>query len=89
MAAHYLGEQKQKRNEHYARDPVAHFHLSNGAKIERLNWMADTSDNGLKQSEGMMVNYLYEIPLIESRSQGYSSEGKVALSTAIEKQLAT
>jgi malonyl-CoA decarboxylase len=51
--------------------------------------MADTSDNGLKQSEGMMVNYLYEIPLIESRSQGYSSEGKVALSTAIEKQLAT
>jgi hypothetical protein len=36
----------------------------------------------------MMVNYLYEIPLIESRSQGYSSEGKVALSTAIEKQLA-
>jgi len=88
MAAHYLGEQKQKRNEHYARDPVAHFHLSNGAKIERLNWMADTSDNGLKQSEGMMVNYLYEIPLIESRSQGYSSEGKVALSTAIEKQLA-
>ena len=88
MAAHYLGEQKQKRNEHYARDPVAHFHLSNGAKIERLNWMADMSDNGLKQSEGMMVNYLYEIPLIESRSQGYSSEGKVALSTAIEKQLA-
>ena len=88
MAAHYLGEQKQKRNEHYARDPVAHFHLSNGAKIERVNWMADTSDNGLQQSEGMMVNYLYEIPLIESRSQGYSSEGKVALSTAIEKQLA-
>jgi len=87
MASHYLGEQKQKRNENYARDPVAHFHLSNGAKIERLNWMADTSENGLKQSEGMMVNYLYEIPLIESRSQSYSAEGKVALSVSIEKQL--
>lgn len=87
LAAHYLVEQKQKRNQNYARDPVAHFHLSNGAQIERLNWMGDTSDNGLQQSAGMMVNYLYELPLIESRSQSYSAEGKVALSSSIEKQL--
>ena len=87
LAVHYLGEQKHKRNQNFARDPVAHFHLSNGAQIERLNWMADTSENGLKQAEGMMVNYLYELPHIESRSQGYSAEGKVALSVSIKEQL--
>ena len=87
LATHYLVEQKQKRNDKHARDPVAHFHLSNGAKLERLNWMADTSDNGVKQSAGMMVNYLYELPHIESRSQSYSADGKVAVSTSIEKQL--
>ena len=87
LAAHYLVEQKQKRNVKHARDPVAHFHLSNGAKLERLNWMADTSDNGVKQSAGMMVNYLYELPHIESRSQSYSADGKVAVSTSVEKQL--
>jgi malonyl-CoA decarboxylase len=87
MAAHYLSKETQSRNQNYARDPVAHFHLSNGAQIERLNWMADASENGMKQSSGMMVNYLYELPQIESRSQGYSAEGKVALSLSIEKQL--
>ena len=87
LAVHYLSEQKQKRNQNYARDPVAHFHLSNGAQIERLNWMGDTSDNGLKQSAGMMVNYLYELPHIENRSQGYSAEGKVSLSVSIDKLL--
>jgi len=45
--------------------------------------MADTSSNGLKQSQGMMVNYLYEIPHIQSRSQGYSVDGKVALSATL------
>jgi malonyl-CoA decarboxylase len=87
MAAHYLSKEKQSRNQNYARDPVAHFHLSNGAQIERLNWMADASANGMKQSAGMMVNYLYELPQIETRSQGYSAEGKVALALSIEKQL--
>ena len=87
MAAHYLSKEKQSRNQNHASDPVAHFHLSNGAQIERLNWMADASENGMQQSAGMMVNYLYELPQIESRSQGYSAEGKVALSLSIEKQL--
>ena len=87
MAAHYLSKEKQSRNQNYASDPVAHFHLSNGAQIERLNWMADASENGMQQSAGMMVNYLYELPQIEIRSQGYSAEGKVALSLSIEKQL--
>ena len=48
-----------------AQDPVARFHLNNGAKLERINWMADTSKKGLRQSLGMMVNYLYEPRAIE------------------------
>ena len=48
-----------------ARDPVAHFHLSNGARMERLNWLADVSANGIRQSAGMMVNYMYDLPRIE------------------------
>jgi malonyl-CoA decarboxylase len=48
-----------------AQDAVARFHLNNGAKLERINWMADTSKKGLRQSLGMMVNYLYEPRAIE------------------------
>lgn len=85
LALHYLCQ--QKRNDIYARDPVAHFHLSNGAQIARLNWMADSSGKGLNQSAGMMVNYLYELPKIESRSQQYSATGDIALAAGLKKQL--
>ena len=47
-------------------DPVARFHLGNGARIERLNWAADLSDKGLRQSCGMMVNYLYELDQLDA-----------------------
>ena len=50
-----------------ARDRVAHFHLSNGARVERLNWAADLSRKGIEQSAGIMVNYLYKLSDIESR----------------------
>ncbi|WP_416233019.1 malonyl-CoA decarboxylase domain-containing protein [Castellaniella sp.] len=56
LAAHYL---QQLRGEDPV-DPVARFHLGNGARIERLNWSADRSAKGLEQSCGLMVNYLYE-----------------------------
>ncbi|MEH6651643.1 MAG: malonyl-CoA decarboxylase [Motiliproteus sp.] len=85
LASHYL--YAQKRNSTYAMDPVAHFHLSNGAQIARLNWMADSSDKGLRQASGMMVNYLYELPKIESRSQQYTSIGDICLSTQLKKRL--
>src|SRR6266851_1915683 len=49
-----------------ARDPVAHFHLSNGARLERLNWAADLSPKGLQQSAGIMINYLYRLSEIEA-----------------------
>lgn len=57
-AAHYLGQEKQGDQ---VLDPVARFHLGNGARIERINWFADPSTKGLKQSHGVMVNYLYDL----------------------------
>ncbi len=66
-----------------ALDPVAHFHLSNGARVERLNWMGDRSPKGLRQAGGLMVNYLYKLSDIERNHEAYQGQGKVATSTAI------
>lgn len=85
LAAAYLslGEKRAAK----AADPVAHFHLSNGAQVARINWMGDSSKKGLKQSAGMMVNYLYELRKIEQRSEQYTSSGVVSQSSAIKKLL--
>jgi malonyl-CoA decarboxylase len=66
-------------------DPVARFHLANGASLERLNWMGDTSETGLARSAGMMVNYVYWLPGVERNHQRYFREHHVAASGAIEK----
>ncbi len=66
-----------------ALDPVAHFHLSNGARVERLNWLGDLSAKGLAQSAGLMVNYLYRLGDIEENHEAYRSEGRVAASSAV------
>ncbi len=66
-----------------ARDPVAHFHLSNGARVERLNWLGDVSEKGLQQSAGMMVNYLYRLGDIETNHQAYRDEGRVVASSTV------
>ncbi|NBQ76125.1 MAG: malonyl-CoA decarboxylase, partial [Acetobacteraceae bacterium] len=58
LGARYLLKEAPKGRAGRALDPVAHFHLSNGARVERLNWRADVSENGLRQSCGLMVNYL-------------------------------
>jgi len=67
-------------------DPVARFHLGNGARIERLNWYADPSAKGLKQSFGMMVNYLYDLKRLD-RARSSLLKGKVAQSAEIESLL--
>jgi malonyl-CoA decarboxylase len=67
LAAQYLTE--AKRSSGGALDPVAHFHLSNGARLERLNWAADFSEKGLTQSAGIMANYLYDARKIESNHE--------------------
>ena len=70
-----------------ARDRVAHFHLSNGARLERINWLADTSSNGLRQSAGIMVNYLYRLPDIEKNHEAYRGQGRI-VSAPVVKRLA-
>ena len=64
-------------------DPVARFHLSNGARIERLNWMADRSSNGIKQSWGLMVNYLYDLKRLD-KYRGQLAQGTIPTSGAID-----
>jgi malonyl-CoA decarboxylase len=66
-----------------ALDPVAHFHLSNGARVERLNWLGDVSAKGLQQSAGIMVNYLYRLGDIEANHEAYRGEGRVAASSGL------
>jgi malonyl-CoA decarboxylase len=65
-------------------DPVAHFHLSNGATVERLNWAADTSGRGSDHSAGIMANYLYDARKIEENHEAYRGEGKVAFSGSVK-----
>jgi malonyl-CoA decarboxylase len=67
-------------------DPVARFHLGNGARIERLNWAGDPSPKGLKQSCGMMVNYLYDLKRLD-RYRANLLQGKVPASAGIEEFL--
>src|SRR5205085_9858303 len=54
-----------------AQDPVARFHLNNGAKLERINWLADVSKKGLRESLGLMVNYLYVRRAIQSNHEKF------------------
>ncbi len=63
-------------------DPVARFHLNNGAKLERINWLADTSKKGLRQSLGLMVNYRYEPKAIEGNHEKFS-RGEIVASRQV------
>ena len=66
-------------------DPVARFHLGNGARVERLNWLADTSARGLSQSWGIMVNYLYDPDRIEQNLEAFEHDGRVDASPAVRR----
>jgi malonyl-CoA decarboxylase len=81
LCARYLARERAPSGR--ALDPVAHFHLSNGARVERLNWLGDVSPKGLEQSAGIMVNYLYRLADIEANHEAYRGEGRVAASGAI------
>ncbi len=80
-AASYLGQALQEGK---PVDPVARFHLGNGARVERLNWAGDPSAKGWKQSYGMMVNYLYDLKRLE-RHRALLGQGKIAISSDIAK----
>jgi malonyl-CoA decarboxylase len=65
-------------------DPVARFHLGNGARLERLNWAANLSPRGIQESLGMMVNYLYEPKSIEDNHEQFVTAGRVARSSEVD-----
>jgi malonyl-CoA decarboxylase len=68
-------------------DPVARFHLGNGARLEQVNWMGDRSPKGIKQAGGFMVNYLYDLDRIERNHERYANEGEVALSPRLKRMV--
>jgi malonyl-CoA decarboxylase len=68
-------------------DPVARFHLGNGARLERINVLADTSEKGLREAFGLMVNYRYDPREIERNHEEYANEGTVASSRAVRALL--
>jgi len=69
-------------------DPVARFHVGNGARVERLCWMADTSARGMAQSHALMVNYLYDLKTVESNHNAYARHRVVNAGAAINGLLA-
>ncbi len=68
-------------------DPVARFHLGNGARLERINWLGNTSARGMRESYGVMVNYLYDREAIEAHHEAFVHSGQVARSTAVDALL--
>jgi malonyl-CoA decarboxylase len=82
-AAHYLG---RALHEGKPLDPVARFHLGNGARVERLNWAGDPSSKGLKQSFGLMVNYLYDLKRLD-KHRTQLAQGQVPVSKEISALL--
>jgi malonyl-CoA decarboxylase len=68
-------------------DAVARFHLGNGARLERINWLADTSDKAIAQADGLMVNYLYDLDDIEANHEAYAESHTVVASGAVQRLL--
>jgi malonyl-CoA decarboxylase len=80
LAAHYFLNAKADDE---PADPVARFHLGNGARLERINWQGDTSPKGLREAHGLMCNYRYEIRDIEKNHEAYQNDGTVAASRQV------
>ncbi|TAM62389.1 malonyl-CoA decarboxylase [bacterium] len=86
LCAHYLIEERRAGSTR-ALDPVAHFHLSNGAQIERINWLGDRSPRGLRESAGMMANYVYRLDQIDDNHQAYTQRGEIAAASGVRRLL--
>ncbi|HTD50148.1 MAG TPA: malonyl-CoA decarboxylase family protein, partial [Acidimicrobiia bacterium] len=83
LCARYLTTVREGR----ALDPVANFHLANGAKVDRINWLADPSATGRARSAGLMANYLYEPDHIAQRADAFVARGEVSMSNAVRDLL--
>ena len=66
-------------------DPVARFHLGNGARLDRLNWLGDVSGAGLERSAGLTVNYVYSLPEIDRNQNAYRTDRRVVASRWMEQ----
>ena len=69
-------------------DPVARFHLGNGARLERINWLGNTAPRGVQESFGIMVNYFYDLATIESNHEAFVNDGTVMRSAEVDALLA-
>ena len=68
-------------------DAVARFHLGNGARLERINWLADTSEKAIAQSHGLMVNYQYDLDDIEENHEAYAEGRTVVAANGVQRLL--
>ena len=67
---------------------MARFHLGNGARLERIDWLADTSEQGAsRRRTGLMVNYLYDLDHIEKNHEAYAESRAVFASSAVQRLL--
>jgi malonyl-CoA decarboxylase len=85
LCARYLHEPRAK--DKAPLDPVARFHLGNGARIERLNWLGDISAKGMQESCGLMVNYLYQLKDIEKNIEAYATSKEIAAASRVRNLL--
>jgi len=83
LAAHYFLKARTPKGRLI--DSVARFHLGNGARLERIDWLGDVSQKGLRESAGIMVNYLYRLEDIEKNHEAYANQGEVIASSAVKK----
>ncbi|MEM6275910.1 MAG: malonyl-CoA decarboxylase [Pseudomonadota bacterium] len=87
LAAHYLATAKRPNGQPI--DPVARFHLGNGAELHNIHAAADASAKGMAQSGGAMVNYLYDLEKTERQHEAFATQGTVAVSRAVQSLIAT
>jgi len=85
LAASYFLE--QKNNDHEPLDPVARFHLKNGAILERINILGNPSDKGMERSLGTMVNYVYDLSRVEENHEDYVKNNRIISSSQVRKAL--
>ena len=82
LCAYYLTHARKDRAPY---DSVARFHLANGARLDRLNWLADVSEAGIKRSFGLMANYVYDLDDLERNHEAYARDYQVVASREIEQ----
>src|SRR6266702_3486132 len=87
LAAHYFLKARTPKGRLI--DSVARFHIGNGARLEKIDWLGDLSPKGMRESAGIMVNYVYRLDDIEKNHEAYANQGEIAASSAVKKLLKT